>query len=128
MKETLHSKHISNVQQHLTDGVMLDINYKKAISSIHSAAVAKAVCAAGPNLVLGRYPPEVNKEEETLTRSHRCALHQLRGGYCHRLNLYLHSIGKADSDLCPECRVASQTTAHLFECRKFPTNFTLDDP
>jgi hypothetical protein len=97
----------SLVRPHLTDGKTLEINYKKSITALHSAAKAKAICEAGPNAVLGSYPPNVNPEELTLTRAHRCALRQLRSGYYHRLKSYLHSISKADSDLCPECGVAS---------------------
>jgi hypothetical protein len=74
MKETLHSKCIDKVKPYLTNGIMLEMNYKKAISSFHTAAVSKAVCEAGPNPVLGLYPPSVNPEEETLSRAHRCAL------------------------------------------------------
>jgi hypothetical protein len=75
MKETLHSKCINHVQPFLTNGVMLELNLKKAINSLHTSAVAKAVCDVGPNRVLGLYSPNVNPEEETLTRVHRCALH-----------------------------------------------------
>jgi hypothetical protein len=127
IKETLHSKCINLVEPYLTDGVMLEINYRKAISSLHTAAVAKSVCEAGPNPVLGLYPPSVNPEEETLTRAHRCTLRQLHSGYCHQLQTYLYSIGKAVNDLCLECRAASHMTAHLFQCLKLPTNLTLAD-
>jgi hypothetical protein len=78
MKETLHSECFKQVKPHLTDGLMLEINYKKAISSLHTAAVAKAVCEAGPNPVLGLYPPNVNPEEETLTRGALCQLRFLQ--------------------------------------------------
>jgi hypothetical protein len=47
-KKTLYSKCIGNVQRHLNDDdILLDINYKKTISAIHTAAVSKAVCAQG---------------------------------------------------------------------------------
>jgi hypothetical protein len=127
MKETLHSKCIDLVEPHLTGGLMLEINYKKSIDALHSSAVTKAICAAGPNVVLGRHPPKFNPEELTLSRAHRCAIRQLKSGYCHRLNTYLHSIGKAVNDLCPECGIASHTTAHIFQCRSFPTDLILDD-
>jgi hypothetical protein len=51
-KETLYSKCIEQVQPHLTNGKILEVNYKKTISSLHSDAVAKAICTAGPNKVL----------------------------------------------------------------------------
>jgi hypothetical protein len=94
---------------------------------MHSAAVAKALCAAGPNEVLGRYPPNVHESEETLPRIHRCTLRQLRSGKCYRLQTFQHRIGKAANDLCPECGVASHTTAHIFNCRTFPTTLIVDD-
>jgi hypothetical protein len=47
-------------------------------------------------------------------------LHQLRCGKCIRLNSLLHKLGKADSNLCPECGLAVHTTLHLFEFSKFP--------
>jgi hypothetical protein len=126
MKETIYSKCIDLVSPHLTDGVMLKINY--LCSALHFGALAKAVCAAEPNPVLGCYPPAVNiKEEETLTRVHCCALRQLRSGYCHRLRSYLHSIGKADDNLCPESGVAVHTTRHIFQCRFFPTDLLVKD-
>ena len=127
MKETLHSKCFHNVQPHLNDGIMFESNYKKSISAMHSAAVAKALCAAGPNEVLGRYPPNVHESEETLPRVHRCTLRQLRSGKCCRLQTFQHRIGKAANDLCPECGVASHTTAHIFNCQTFPTTLTVDD-
>jgi hypothetical protein len=72
MKQTLYSKCINNVQPHLNDGVMLEYKYKKSITVIHSSFVAKAICEAGPNPVLGWYSPSagVHPEEETLTRAH----------------------------------------------------------
>ena len=129
MKETLHSKCIGLVEHHLHGGVMSSSNYKKISNSLHSAAVAKAICSAGPNEVLGHYPPSagVNSSEKTLSRSHRCTLAQLRSSYCHHLCSYLHAIGKTADDLCPECGVASHSPAHLFECRAFPTDLTVKD-
>jgi hypothetical protein len=81
MKETLHSKCIAItiglVEPHLTDGKMLEVNYKKSIGALHSSAIARAICVAGQNVVLDRYTPKVNPEDLTLSRVHRCALCQL---------------------------------------------------
>jgi hypothetical protein len=128
-KETLYLKCIGNVQQHLTNGLVPEHGYKKIVSSLHSAAVAKAIFVAGPNWVLSRYPPSagVDPSEETLTRPHRCALAQLCQGYCHRLQSYQHKIGKSPNDLCPECGVSSHTCAHLFKCPAFPTDIRAAD-
>jgi hypothetical protein len=67
-KETLFSNNIELVRPHLTDGFMLEVNFKKAISWLHTSAVAQALCASTLNKVLGRFPPSVNPEEETLSR------------------------------------------------------------
>jgi hypothetical protein len=55
MKRTLYDANIEFVRPYLTDGVILDINYKRTIKHIHSMAVAASVCENGPNPVLGRY-------------------------------------------------------------------------
>ena len=127
MKFTLFSKTIHLVEPHLQDGIIPTANYNKVVSSLHLAAVASTVCEAGENDVLGLYPPVVAKSEESLSRAHRCTLAQLRSGYCVRLKSYLFSVGKADSNLCPECGTASQTPNHLFDCPSFPTDLTVRD-
>jgi hypothetical protein len=124
-KETSYSKNIELVCPHLTDNVMLQMNYKKAVSRLHTSAVAQALCASTPNKVLSRFPPRINPEKETLSRAHRCTLTQLRSGECHYLREYLHSIGKSDDDLCPACEAASHTTRHLFECSACPTDLVV---
>ena len=127
MKETLYSKNIHLIQHHLRDGIIMDSNCKKINSSLHTATVAAAVCEAGINAVLGQYPPSVNPEEESLPRIHRCTLRQLRSGKCARLQSYLHRIGKADDNLCPECGIAVHSTNHLFDCPVFPTDLRVKD-
>jgi hypothetical protein len=127
MKHTLHSKYYSKIECHLTDNITLEVNYKRTISSLHTAAVSRVICNAGPNEVLGLYPPAVDPSEETLSRRHRTTLHQLRSGKCIRLNTLLHKFGRADSSLCPGCNLAVYMTKHLFEFPKFPTDLTLID-
>jgi hypothetical protein len=104
-----------------------DSRQKKVRSSLHTAAVSADICNAGPNKLLGEYPPCINKSEETLPRSHRVALAQLRSSYCARLRSYQHSIGRADDAICPECGAFSQTPSHLFNCPRFPTDLTKKD-
>jgi hypothetical protein len=82
MKKTLYDANIEFVRPYLTDGVMLDINYKHAIKNIHSAAVAASICENGPNPVLGTYlySNEPRADEQVLPRKSRCTLRQLRCG------------------------------------------------
>jgi hypothetical protein len=130
MKRTLYDANIKFARPYLTDGVILDINYKRTIKHIHSTVVAASVCENGPNPVLGRYlysyEPNL-AEERTLPRKTCCTLRQLRSDKCVCLQTYLHSIGKADDALCPLCRSADHTTCHLFECAAFPTNLIVDE-
>ena len=127
MKETLYSKSCHSLQQHLHDGIIPQGNYKKVISSLHSAAVASTICEAGPNSVLGLWPPSIDKSELSLLRPHRSTLAQLRSGYCVSLRSYLFSIGRAENSLCPKCRAAHHDPPHLFNCPAYPTNLTVWD-
>ena len=63
----------------------------------------------------------------TVPRATRSTLAQLRSGHCARLSTYLHRLGRADSDLCPECRSAPHTTSHLFVCPSHPTSLSVTD-
>jgi hypothetical protein len=126
-KHTLYSKNIATVSPFLQDGIILPSNYKKVVSSLHTAAVSAALHASAPNKLLGVHPPDVNPEEETLSRPHRCVLTQLHADECYHLKSYLHVIGKSADDLCPECGLASQSVSHLFECPSFPTKLTVRD-
>jgi hypothetical protein len=109
---------------HLTDGIMLEINYEKAIKAIYWAAVAASICEIGPHPVLWHYvfSYEVNVSEWSLPRITGVTLNQIRSDYCKHLKSYQHSIGKTDSALCPLCRTANHTMAHLFDCPSDPTN------
>ena len=126
-KHTLYSKNIAAVSPYLRDGIIPPSNYKKVVSSLHTAAVSAALRASAPNKLLGVHPPDINPEEETLSRPHRCVLTQLRADECHRLKSYMHAIGKSTDDLCPECGLTSQSVSHLFECPSFPTVLTIRD-
>jgi hypothetical protein len=133
MKKTLYDANIKFVRPYLTDGIMLDINYKRAIKNFHSAAVAASICKNGPNPVLGRYlySNEPRAAEQDLPRKTRCTLRQLRCGKSIRLithcQTYKHFIGKADDAICPLCQSADHTTRHLFEFAAYPTNLQVDD-
>ncbi len=95
---------------------------KAKMKSIHTSEVQKALAQYPPNKVLQRNPPEVNKEETSLTRITRSRLSQLRSGYSRLLNSYLHRIEEKPDDSCPLCNQSAHTTTHLFECPNNPTN------
>jgi hypothetical protein len=127
MKQTLFSKNYDAIRQHFRDNVILTSTYKKVISSFHTSAVSKALCASTRNKVLGEYLPSINPIEDTLVRSHCCALTQLRSRDFYHLQFYQYFINKTDDNLCPECRTASHLTRHLFKCPAFPTNLSVKD-
>ena len=79
------------------------------------------------NRVLQRPAPNISPSETALPRHYRTTLSQLRSGHCSRLNSYRHSIGIADTDLCPECSSAPQTTHHVFTCPAAPTSLSVGD-
>jgi hypothetical protein len=88
IKKTIHSHSIDTVRPHLSNGVMSTVHLKRVQNAIHCGAVVAEVCAAGPNEVLGRYPPEVNYEKN-LHRAHRCVLTQLWLKHCFKLKTIL---------------------------------------
>ena len=127
MKETLATRYRDVVAPLLSDGVMQDAAYKPAIDKIHSDTVLSVKAALGDNPVLGRPPPPISTTERSLPRAHRCVLAQLRSGHCSHLETYRSRIGRSSTSLCPECRFARQTTAHLFVCPATPTALTVED-
>ena len=72
-------------------------------------------------------PHKINPQEAHLPRKTGATLSQLRSGHCIRLKDYMHRIGKADDNYCPSCHIASDSTAHLFNCTSHPTSLTPDD-
>ena len=110
----------------LVNGLVPDI--KKARQSIHTRAVEEAIEARKPNRVLGAAAPDVGvAAERDMSRRQRTTLAQLRTGFCSALNGYLHTIGAAESPLCPCCRQAEHTVQHLFQCINHPTTHTAID-
>ena len=95
---------------------------KAKIKSIHTSEVQRTIAQYPPNKVLQRNPPEVNKEETSLSRIARSKLSQLRSGYSRLLNSYLHRIDETADNNCPQCNQSPHTTLHLFECPNNPTN------
>ena len=80
-----------------------------------------------PNKVLNARPPEINPEEQSLSRKSRTELARLRAGYSRNLMSYMSSINEEVQDICPKCSASPHNTAHLFECRENPTHLTVKD-
>jgi hypothetical protein len=114
MRHTLYTKCIDSVRRHVNaEGFILEINQKKVISSLHTAAVASAISELAPIKVLGRRLPDIGEIMNSLPRAHQTVLSQLRSDYCIKLRSYLFSIGKVQDSLYPECALVPHTTAHL---------------
>ena len=128
LKETLRSKVFDVVQPHLDgNGLVQPGLYKKTIDAIHMDVVSETIENLTPNRVLGTRPPLVSPSEKFLPRLTRSTLSQLRSGLCARLKDFQHRIGRADDENCPDCLVATQDTAHLFECPSFPSSLSPSD-
>ena len=128
MKETLQSKLLDVVRPYLNEhGVIDPGSYNDTLRSIHCDIVSQTVDGFVSNRVLNAPPPPLDPNDRFLPRLTRATLCQLRSGHCARLQDFLHRIGRADDDLCPECRGATHSTSHLFSCPSFPTSLDVSD-
>ena len=127
MKHTLSTKHIGDIQQFLTNGVIELDDYKPALDSLHTSAVRASIDKLGPNRLLGVVPPPIAASENSLSRLERSTLAQLRSGQCHLLNDYKVLMGRGTSATCPECLIRRHTVPHLFDCDAVSTQLTLVD-
>ena len=126
-KHTLASKCGPTVEPFLQNGTIPATAYKNVIKQIHTEIVGDAISNLTNNRVLNAPAPKINPQEAHLPRKTGATLSQLRSGHCIRLKDYMHRIGKADDDYCPSFRIASDSTAHLFNCTSHPTSLTPDD-
>ena len=102
-------------------------DYKRKAKILHTKAVQESVQNYNNNKVLNRKPPEISKEEISLSRTTRSQLSQLRSGYSRILKSYQHRLNPEIEDKCPKCHMPAHTTNHLFNCPSEPTNLmTLD--
>ena len=83
MKESLHSRHHPTVLPRLK---------QERMPSESAHPVDPATTILGNHIVLKERPPPIADEEQRLTRRQRCALSQLRSGYCHLLQDYKHRV------------------------------------
>ena len=94
---------------------------KDSLKSLHTSAVKNTLESYPPNKVLLSNPPDINKEEQSLSRKARTGLTRLRSGYCRTLNSYMSRIKEEVQDVCPRCDASPHNTLHLFNCLANPT-------
>ena len=97
------------------------------LKSLHTQFVNDSINRQGPNSVINVRPPKISPSEATLSRRERSTLSQLRSGDCHLLASTQVKFGRSTSALCSECKIARQTTNHLFNCNAIPTNLNNRD-
>ena len=88
MKSTLGSKYGAVVEPFLAAGIMRPEDYRPAINSLYTDAVASSIRSLGKNHLLGASPLLINEAETALSRHERCTLAQLRSGDCILLKDY----------------------------------------
>ena len=123
---TLQSRFGGAVQPFLKDGVLPPANLKKALNTIHTAAVDASKRSLSSKL-LGRPPPDIDPSEGTLPRRSRVTLGRLRSTYCKDLKSFQKTINSSPDDICPACRGAPHTTEHVFDCSALPTDLSVID-
>ena len=97
---------------------------KRNKQTIHTAIVQTHLADQPDHPLLQAQPPEISKEEMTLSRETRRRLAQLRARKCPLLQQYLHNLGGADDPSCPLCGHDPHDTPHIFECPRVPTELT----
>ena len=128
MKKTLYQKHITTVEPFLSNGVLDPLNYKAAISGIHTSAISASIAKLQvPNVVLGSVPLAISPSEVSLPRIQRTTLAQLRSGHCKMLNDYRVLLKHTELALCPECLFRRHSVRHIFNCDAAPTILTTKD-
>ena len=102
---------------------------KQNIKDIHTDITEDYLNARPNNKVLNRQPLDINKTEETLPRSTRRRLAQLRTNKSPLLTSYLHKIDP-DTNPTPDCSLCNTQeldTRHIFECTEVPTDLRVEN-
>ena len=82
MKNTLASRFKEDILVLAPDEVTNDnINYKEGLRTLHTNGVKDDITKIGNNKILNEPAPSIAKTEQTLPRSTRTTLAQLRSGY-----------------------------------------------
>jgi hypothetical protein len=121
-KPTLQRAFCRDIRKFFRDDLISESNYKKAHTTIHTAAVKSVRDKRGPNHVMSYPPPEVDCPEDSLPRAVQTTLNQLRSDWCKDLKTHQFLVRKAQDDICPGCLAAPQNTSHLVSCPVHPTD------
>ena len=97
--------------------------YKNALKSIHRQSGHTQLNKDSKQV--GTPPPKT--AEQTLPRTARIRLAQLRTGYCPLLNSYLTRICDNVYNRCPKCYVAPHEANYSFNCSKNSTDLKAID-
>ena len=127
MKATLMQKHSADVQPFLDGDNIPSAMYNSDKNTIHTDNVCRAVASRECNRVLNAQPPDISPSISRLPCQTQWILFHLRSGFSNSLASYRQRVGRATSNLCPDCSLAPQTTGHLFECPSHPTSLTTQD-
>jgi hypothetical protein len=115
LRSSLYQVHAHNLGN-LTAHPLTISKFRAGLTTIHTAAVGKALSEQPPNGVLQCRAPDIASTEAELPRATRCRLAQLRSGFCSILNSYRSRIDPAVSNSCPDCHTSPHDVDHLFTC------------
>ena len=93
------------------------------MKQIHTKIVQQHIQNIPDNKILKTKAPEIDRSEDTLPRSTRVLLAQLRAGKSPFLLAWKHKINptKYNSPLCPLCGMSEHNTEHIFNCTHIAT-------
>ena len=92
------------------------------MKQIHTEIVHQYTQSIPDNKILKTKAPDIDKSENTLSRSTRTLLAQLRTGKSPFLLTWKHKINPTEhtSPLCPLCGTSEHNTEHIFNCSHIP--------
>ena len=114
-----------SIQQYLAEDPLRNTSYKSAISGIHQDVVRTVIKSSSSKLLNGR-PPPIATAEQTLPRTTRTILAQLRTGHSRILGKYMNRIDPTMRNHCHNCCHSPHDTYHLFDCPSKPTTLTVE--
>jgi len=99
------------------------------MKQIHTEIVHQHIQSIPDNNILKTKAPDIDKSENTLSRSTRTLLAQLRTGKSPFLLTWKHKINptKYISPLCPLCGTSEHNTEHIFNCTHIPLTLEVGD-
>ena len=121
-----HTSYTHNIQVDPTT-VTHDI-IKHNIKQTHTHVVQTYISSKPQNKLLNKPAPRIHPSEQTLPRTIRRALAQIRTNKSPLLLSYLHKIDPAThpNPLCTLCHAHIHDAQHIFRCSHIPTSLVLD--